>query len=169
MIKILMSNFKKAKNTAAMNRNTEAADDYTKAVEEYKANPNDYNCNEVKRLNKKLDESYEEIQKLDIGELFFSLYNQYVEYLASLTPDKIVCLFNLILDELILSSFTSVLSIMLSENIINKITFLEKYPRILKLLKLRNNINKKVSKIYLLIHLIIIISAILGNTYMFFI
>jgi hypothetical protein len=58
---------------------------------------------------------------------------------------------------------------MLSENIINQIVFLEKYPRILKLLRLRNVINKKVSKFYLLMHFILIISGILGNIYMFFI
>lgn len=57
---------------------------------------------------------------------------------------------------------------MLSEKIINKLVFLEKYPKILKLLKFRNNINKKVSKFYLLMHLILIIFGILGNIYMFF-
>jgi len=56
---------------------------------------------------------------------------------------------------------------MLSENIINKFIFLEKYPRILKFLKLRNNINKKVIKLYLIMHLIIILSGICANIYMF--
>jgi hypothetical protein len=97
-----------------------------------------------------------------------SLYNKYGEYLDSLTPDKIVCLFNIIVDTLVLSSFLSVLSIMLSENIINKITFLENYPRILHLLKLRNNINKKISKYYLFMHFIILIMGILCNIWMFF-
>ena len=109
-----------------------------------------------------------EIKKLDISEILTSLYNKYGEFLDSLTPDKIVCLFNIIIDALVLSSFLSVLSIMLSDNIINKIGFLEKYPRILNLLKLRNNINKKVSKIYLLMHFFIIIFGILGNIWMFF-
>jgi hypothetical protein len=58
---------------------------------------------------------------------------------------------------------------MLSDNIINKIGFLENYPRILKLFKLRNNINKKISKFYLVMHIIIITSGILGNIFMFFI
>ena len=70
-------------------------------------------------------------KKLDLSHIFTSLYNNYNEYLDNLTLDKIVCLFNIIIDGLILSSFLSVLSIMLSENIINKIVFLEKYPRIL--------------------------------------
>ena len=64
-----------------------------------------------------------------------NIYNKYSEYLDSLSSDKIVCLFNIIIDGLIFSSFFSILYIMLSENIINKISFLEKYPKILKLLK----------------------------------
>ncbi len=87
----------------------------------------------------------------------------------SLSADKIVCVFNIIIDGLILSSFLSVLIIMLSENFINKISFLEKYPRLLQLLKLRNNINKKISKLYLIMHLISILAGILGNIYMFMI
>jgi hypothetical protein len=147
-----------------------AVDEHKKAVEKYKAENSEYiNNDELIRSNKKLDDSFEEIQKLDISEFLSSLYNKYSEFLDTLTPDKIVCLFNIIVEGLILSSFLSVLSIMLSENIINKIGFLEKYPRILKLIKLRNNINKKVVKIYLLLHFIIIIFGILGNIYMFFI
>ena len=121
------------------------------------------------KSNTKVNVSFEEIKKLDISDYLTSLYNNYNEYLASLSVDKIVSLFNIIMGGLILSSFLSVLSLMLSDNIINKITFLEKYPKILKLLKLRNTINKKVSKFYLLMHLIIIILSLLGNIYMFFI
>ena len=159
----------KTKNKAVFGRYKEFVDDHNKNLDKYKADPTDYNKNELKKSQKKLEESYEEIRKLDISEYLSSLYNKYNEFLDSLSPDKIVCLFNIIIDGLILSSFLSVLSIMLSENIINKIVFLEKYPRLLKLLKLRNNINKKVSKFYLLMHFILIILAILSNIYMFFI
>jgi hypothetical protein len=157
------------KNKASILRYTEAADEHKKAIDKYNANPTDYNNNELVRANKKLEGSYDEIKKLDISEILTSLYNKYGEFLDSLTPDKIVCLFNIIIDALVLSSFLSVLSIMLNDNIINKIGFLEKYPRILNLLKLRNNINRKVSKIYLLMHFIIIIFGLLGNIWMFFI
>ena len=157
------------KNKAAILRYNEAADEHKKAVDEYNANPTDYNNNEMKSAHKKLDDSFTEINKLDISEILTSLYNKYIEFLDSLSPDKIVCLFNIIIDTLVLSSFLSVLSVMLSENIINKIGFLEKYPKILNLLRLRNNINKKVNKIYLLIHFFIIIFGILGNIWMFFI
>ena len=167
--KIIEESFNNTKNKAAILRYNEAADEYKKAVDKYNANPSEYNNNEIINANKKLTLSFDEINKLDISEYLTSIYNKYGEFLDSLTPDKIVCLFNIIIDALVLSSFLSVLSIMLSENIINKIVFLEKYPRILSLLKLRNNINKKVSKIYLLMHIIIIIFGILGNIYMFFI
>jgi len=40
-----------------------------------------------------LDASFDEIKKLDISEILTSLYNKYGEFLDSLTPDKIVCLF----------------------------------------------------------------------------
>lgn len=133
--------FEKSKNQAAMSRYQESSDNHKKAVDEFNTNPNEYNKKEMDRYTKKLNESYDEIKKLDISEILSSLYNKYSEFLDSLTPDKIVCLFNIIIDGLILSSFISVLSIMLSENIINKIVFLEKYPRILTLLKLRNNMN----------------------------
>jgi hypothetical protein len=154
------------KNKAAIGRYTEAADEHQKAVDKYNADPSDNN--EIIRSHKNLDDSFDEIQKLDMTKMLTSLYNKYGEYLDSLTPDKIVCLFNIIIEGLILSSFFSVLTIMLSENIINKIGFLEKYPRILKLIQLRNNINKKISKIYLFIHFILIIIGILANIYMFF-
>lgn len=165
--KIIEDNFKNTKTKATLSRYQEAADEHKKAVDKYKANPSEYNQNEEIKAHKKLNDSYQEFTKLDISDFFISIYNKYSEFLDSLSADKIVCLFNIIIDGLILSSFISVLSILLSENIINKIVFLEKYPRILKLLRLRNVINKKVSKFYLLMHFILIISGILGNIYMF--
>jgi hypothetical protein len=167
--KAIEEKFKNTQNKAAISRYQEAADEHQKAVDKYKADPSEYNNNEQNKAHKKLNESYDELTKLDISDYFITLYNKYSEFLDSLSADKIVCLFNIIFDGLILSSFVSVLSILLSENIINKIAFLEKYPRILKLLKFRNVLNKKVSKFYLLMHFILIISGILGNIYMFFI
>src|ERR1700730_5937599 len=160
---------KETRNKDVIGRYKEVADELQKSIDKYEENPTDYNKNEKNRLIKKLDDSYNEIQKLDISEIFISLYNKYIEYLLSLSSDKIVCLFNIIIDGLLLSSFISVLSLMLSENIINKISFLDKYPRILNLLKLRNNINKQISKFYLFMHLTIIVIGIISNIFMFFI
>lgn len=136
------------KNKATILRYTEAAFKHKTAVDKYNENPTEYNNNEMRNAHKKLEDSFNEINKLDITEIFTSLFNKYTEFLDNLNPDKIVCIFNIIIDTLILSSFISVLSLMLSDNIINQIKFLEKYPKIINLLRLRNNINKKVIKIY---------------------
>lgn len=68
---------------------------------------------------------------------------------------------------LTLSSFFTVLSILLSEKVINSIKFLDNYPKIVKILKLRNKINKSLHKFYLSMHVILIIITILGNAHMF--
>lgn len=167
--KLIEDKINNTKCKAAVSNYQEAADEHKKAVDKYNADPSEYNENQKNQSYKKLNDSFDELKKLDISDYFISLYDKYSEFLDSLSADKIVCLFNILIEGLILSSFISVLSIMLSENIINQIVFLEKYPRILKLLRLRNVINKKVSKFYLLMHFILIISGILGNIYMFFI
>jgi len=156
-----------AKNKATIGRYQEAAEEHDRAVDKYLLDPSDFNKSQKDKSLEKMNEAFDEIKKLDISEYLVTLYNNYYDYLDSLGLDKIVCLSNLIIDGLILSSFVTVLNIMLSENIINKITFLEKYPRILQLIKLRNNINKKIYKLYLIMHLILILTSILGNLYMF--
>jgi len=155
-------------NKADIERYKEAAEEYKRAINKYNQDPSDFNQSQKDKSFEKLNEAFDEIKKLDISEYLVTLYNNYSDYLDSLNPDKIVCLFNIIVDGLILSSFVTVLNIMLSENIINKLTFLEKYPRILKLIQIRNNINKKVIKFYLISHLIFTLSGIFTNLYMFF-
>jgi hypothetical protein len=150
----------KAKTSAVIGRHHEAADEQLSADEAYSKNPTEYRKSEVDRAKQKLDNSYEEVKELkesSFFEYFNSFYNNYNDYLDSLTPDKIVCVFNIIIGCLTLSSFISILSIMLSENIINRIKYLDRFPRILKILKIRNNINKQIAKIYLFLHLALIL------------
>ena len=90
----------KAKNSAVMGRYNEAADEHYTAANAYTKSPTEYRKNEVDRLKKKLDDSYSEVKELreaSFFEYFNSLYNNYYEYLDSLTPDKIVCVFNIII------------------------------------------------------------------------
>ncbi len=118
----------------------EAATNYSKAVKE-------------------LDEALDEMSKSkqDISDMFMNMYNNYVGFLDGLTPDKIVCFFNIIAYGLILSSFFTVISVMLSDVVLDRITFLYKYPKLLSILRFRNKINKKVGRLYLLIHVLFII------------
>jgi len=122
----------KIKNKETIGKYQDAADEHEKAVDKYQIDPSESNKNNRDKSLEKMNEAFDEIKKLDISEYIVQIYNYYSDYLDSLNPDKIVCLFNIIADGLMLSSFVTVLNIMLSENIINKITFLEKYPRILK-------------------------------------
>jgi hypothetical protein len=160
----------KAENCAVKGRHKEAADVHHNAVEAYSKDPSEYRKNELNSAKQKLDKSYDEVKELkesSFFEYFYSIYDNYIEYLNNLTPDKIICVFNIIVGGIIFSSYTTVLSIMLSENIINRIKFLDRFPRLLTILKFRNTINKKIAKFYLLLHLVLILWSILCNLYMF--
>lgn len=149
---------------------------FKEASEEYKTAQNFYEGNKDKPIAKeqlnlshdKFSKEIDEFLKNDIGSLITDLINKYQEYLLTLTPDKILAIYNIILGGMLFNSFFSVISIMISDNVINRIKFLDKYPRILNLLKLRNYFNKKISFVYLSIHFFLIIFGILTNIWVFF-
>ena len=118
--------------------------------------------------DKEIDELYNKIKYSDISEYLTNFINKYYEFLATLTLDQIVCVFNIIIGGLLLSTYTTGLSILLSDSVVNRIKFLEKYPNILKLLTMRSNINKKINNANLIFHFIIIIFGLIGNIFMFF-
>ena len=103
------------KNKIAMINYQEAADAFHIEAELYNKNLTEFNKVEVSRKKQQLDESIEEIYKLNIFDSFYSMYTLYTEYLDNLTLDKIVCLFNIIIGSLALSSYLTVISILLSE------------------------------------------------------
>ena len=146
----------------------EAAKFYKKVLENNVTFNNAYHQSEVVKTKEILDAKFDNITKSDLSAFFTSIYENYVDYLDELSPDKLVCIFNIIMFSSLFSSFFSVLSILLSENIINRITWLEKYPKILYLLKIRNKLNKKIIKAYVLTHLFFILLGLIGNLYMFF-
>jgi hypothetical protein len=143
----------------------DAVSEYEQSIKKIDNNHNEYNKLMTDADKTKLDKAIDDLVKSDLFEIFKNIYDKYLEFLSNLSADKIVAMFNIIMNGLILSSFFTVLSILLSEQLINRFTFLEKYPRILKLLRLRIFINKKINKFYLIIHLILIIFAVLGNIY----
>ncbi len=160
----------KAEHQAVISRHAEAADTHMKAVEAYSAEPSVYNTEELKKAQTKVQSAWEEVKKIsesDISGFFTFLYNSYTEYILTLTSDKIVCLSNIILEWFLLTSFLTILSIMLSEQIINKITWLEKFPKILYLLNLRAKVNKTLIKVHMFGHLFLLICGLISNIYMF--
>ena len=118
------------KNKVNMVNYKEAADEHYKAQISF--NKDEYNKFELEKANKKLmgatsarklaEPRVEELKNLDLSGIFSSLYNNYLEFISNLSGDKLVCVFNIIIDGLVFSSFLTVLGIMLSEQVINKIT-----------------------------------------------
>jgi len=160
---------KESSNQVKLTKIKENQKEYENKMHKYQEDKSDYNKNELEQSKAKFQNALEDLTKNDLGDTIWKMLEKYYEFLATLSPDKIVALFNIIMGTITLSSFFTVLSIMLSEQIINKIKFLDKYPKIIKLLKLRNKINKSLNKIYLTIHIILIILTILANIYIFFI
>ena len=158
------------KNSSILSEHNDTLKSVNHNLDRYKENPSEYNKSELNKSIEKLDECINKLNNMTKESITFigEFYDKYLEFLSELGPDKIVCVFNIVTGSITLSSFLTVLSIMLSENIINKIEFLNNYPRILKLLKLRNSINKKFIKFHLTMHFLFISATILGNIYMFF-
>jgi Skp family chaperone for outer membrane proteins len=95
---------KQTKTIATSGRYQEAASKHQAATDEYDKNPTELNKREKLRLKEKLDKAYEEVSDINksnvLGNVFGflnSMYENFVEYLESLGPDKIVCIFNLIM------------------------------------------------------------------------
>lgn len=103
----------------------DAKKSYDESSKSYLENSNEYNKHELSKSNEKFQNAFDNLTKNGLDDII----DKYYEFLSTLTPDKIVALFNTITGTLILSSFFTVLSIMLSEQIINKINFLENYPK----------------------------------------
>ena len=160
---------KESSNQVKLTKIKENQKEYENKMHKYQEDKSDYNKNELEQSKAKFQNALENLTKNDLGDTFWKLIDKYYEFLSTLAADKIVALFNILMASLTLSSFFTVLSIMLSEQIINKIKILDKYPKIMKLFKLRNNINKSLNKFYLITHLTIIILTILANIYIFII
>jgi len=103
--RIIEEQMNNVKNKATIGRCQEAADDLKKNVDRYNDDPSEYNKNQMDKSLQKVHEALDEITKMGFSEYLVTLYNNYNDYLDTLNPDKIVCLFNIIVDGLILSSF----------------------------------------------------------------
>ena len=58
----------------------ESADNVKKAAERYSLDNTLYNKNELDKATKKMDEAFARVRKLDISEIFSSLYNKLIKY-----------------------------------------------------------------------------------------
>lgn len=171
-LKLLNEVHEKARDLAVRSRHMDAVEEHKAALEALSADPNSvYNKAELERTRAKLVKAYEECTELTQSNFFDyieSFYNIYVEFIDSLNGDKIICVVNIIMGSMTLTSFITILSTLLSDNLINQITFLERYPKILAILKLRSGIKKGFIIVNLSVHFAIILWALSLNIYMLF-
>lgn len=152
----------------------EKEDAYKSALNRLQKDPNNeaYKASYAKALKEK-DEALESIKdsinKFSLGDVITKVIDGYSNFLSTLSSDQIAIIFNLIIGSLAINSYLTVFSVLLSENILNRIKFLENYPRILRFLRFRNSVNKKMNKVIFITHFLILLIGILGNLYMFFI
>ena len=152
----------------------EKEDAYKSALNRLQKDPNNeaYKASYAKSLKEK-DEALENIKdsinKFSLGDVITKVIDGYSNFLSTLSSDQIAIIFNLIIGSLAINSYLTVFSVLLSENILNRIKFLENYPRILRFLRFRNSVNKKMNKVIFITHFLILLIGILGNLYMFFI
>src|SRR5580698_5026416 len=109
----------------------EARKQYEESLNKYQGNINDYNKYELDKASEMLKNASNDITNsttnLGIGDFLSDALDKYYEYLSHLTPDKTVALFNIILLISIFYSFFTVISIILSQQAINKFKFLDNY------------------------------------------
>lgn len=86
-------------NKIKLNNLGEAKNDYEDRLKNFQNNKNDYNKYELDKASKKFNDAFDDLKKNDIGDFFLYIYDKYNEYLSTLTPDKIVALFNIIMRE----------------------------------------------------------------------
>jgi len=100
-LKDITERSEKANECAVLCRYKEAVNEHHKSTADYHANStSEYRKNEMDRAKKKLDVAFDEfkdLKELSIFEYFNSFYNNYTEFLDTLPPDKIACVFNIIM------------------------------------------------------------------------
>jgi molecular chaperone GrpE (heat shock protein) len=110
---------------------------------------------------KKLDETINEISKSDIGSFFQDLIDQYQNFLLTANIEQKLAVFNIILAAMLLNSFLTVLSILIGEKIISRFKFLDKYPKLIKFIEMRANVNKNLVKTVIVYHLFLILTGLI--------
>jgi hypothetical protein len=160
----LAENLLKDKTEIAANKATlvDAVNNYTQAMKIAK-NLNDPNLKQeaINAAAKKLEDTVKDISTQDISGFFTELLAQYQEFILTANPEQKLSVFNIILAVMLLNSAITVISILLGEKIISRFQFLERYPKIIKLLELRANVNKKFIKSVIVFHLLIILTGLI--------
>lgn len=119
----------------------------------------------IKNANTKILET---ARKSDIIGFFSNIIDNYYSWLATLSSDKIVAIFNIIVDSVLLVNLFTVISLLMGEHLIDFFKLEVKYPNLTKLIRLKNKVNRYYKTMYLVLYLLFLAFGILGNILMFF-
>lgn len=119
----------------------------------------------IKNANSKILET---AKKSDVFGFFSNIINNYYSWLATLSSDKIVAIFNIIIDSVLLVNLFSVISLLMGEHLIDFFKLEVRYPNLAKLIRLKNKVSRYYKTMYLLLYLLFLAFGILGNILMFF-
>lgn len=119
----------------------------------------------AKNLKSDLDSTI----KSDVLGFISNIMENYSNWLATLSTDKIVAVFNIIIDSVLLVNLFSVISLLMGEHLIEFFKLDVRYPKLAKLIRLKNTVSKYYKTMYLVLYLLFLTFGILGNMFMLFI
>lgn len=120
---------------------------------------------EVTELSEGLDI---DITKSDLSELFNNLIENYRFFLSTLSSEQIVIVFNIIGYIALMSSLTTLVSLLIGDQIIKSLNLETKYPKLAKYIQLKQTVNKYSLRFYIVLFYIELLILISVNIFMFF-
>jgi hypothetical protein len=116
-------------------------------------------------VNELLDKINSIINKSDISSYLSDIVEKYQSILSNLNLDQMVALFNIFGFFMILVTIFNLTTVLIGDYLIDNLKLENKYPKLTKYIKFKQNLNKGYLTFYYLILYIITISFILCNIY----
>jgi hypothetical protein len=139
-------------------------------------NKQKYYSNELNNLIVKKDENVNElldninsiINNSDLSSYLSDIMEKYNSILSTLSLDQTVALFNILGFFMILVTIFNLTTVFIGDYLIDRLKLENKYPKLTKYIKFKQNLNKGYLTFYYVILYIITIIFILCNIYMIF-
>ena len=109
-----------------------------------------------------------QVQENNILGPIYDFFEAYQKVLSTMSPEQLGCLSNAIGFLIILGAFTSIVIILFGDYLISKLQLETRYPRLAKLIQIRQKVNKYYIIYNILFIYFIVIAYIFINIFMFF-
>lgn len=109
-----------------------------------------------------------DIVKSDISDFFFNLIDNYRFFLSTLSSEQMVIVFNLLGYMLLMSTLSTIVSILIGDQIINNLNLEKNYPKLAKYIKYKQTLNKYSLRFNIVFFYFLLILLMSVNIFMFF-